>query len=132
MKAKLRIVWRAGVAAVLFLPLMAGCSSTKGIKTLADMGKDADYHDQMVRSETQRLENVRSAIEQGELWTGMTAAELVDQCGEPVIAMEEGRETVYVYKDGESTWFTPKKIYVHFDESMRLTSWKCDSSLCSN
>ena len=116
---------------VLLASLFGGCvTSHKGIKTLIDMGKDANYHDGLVQSETQRYEKVRLAIQEGEISEGISAAEFVKEYGEPVIAMKKGGQTAYVYKHGESTWFSPKKIYLYFDEAMNLIDWKCDKSLC--
>jgi hypothetical protein len=119
-----------GISAGCCLMVFAGCARVSGISTLSAMGADADYHEERVRTETERFESVRHAILENRIARGMTSAAFVREYGEPVIAMEEGGRTVYLYKPGNVSWFSSEKIYIYFDSAMILDEWNCGETAC--
>jgi hypothetical protein len=101
--------------------------SKTGIKSLMSLSSDRGDMIKEYNDETKNYENIKAAIDQGELKEGMEGAKIARQYGLPVILLEDpdSDDTRWVYKPGDVSFLDAgEKAYLTFDANQTLISWK--------
>ncbi|OGW78233.1 MAG: hypothetical protein A2Z83_00725 [Omnitrophica bacterium GWA2_52_8] len=92
---------------------------------LASVSSDAEDQDKILNQETRQFEKLRESIVDGKIVSGQTMQKVLDIAGEPVLVMNDGDELKWVYKPGNTGWFSTSKIYFWFDPEQGLVRWEC-------
>lgn len=95
-----------------------------GLNSLIAYGKSQGDMVQELKKETEKYRKVKAAIERKELKKGESAERMTAEYGEPVIVLDEGDSSKWVYKPDTSTFFDGTKIYLTFDGKDELTGWE--------
>jgi len=95
-----------------------------GLKSLMAYGKSQGDMAEELKEETEKYRKVKIAIERGELKKGESAKRMADEYGEPVIVLDEGGASKWVYKPATDTFFDGAKIYLTFDGKDELAGWE--------
>jgi hypothetical protein len=119
------------IGGVVLLWILPGCSHSKEIKTLIELGKDAGAQDEVIAGETKSFRKICEALQKKKISAGTNREKILRKYGAPVIETVKGGEKIDVYKIGSSTWFEDKKIYLTFDSSDKLLRWQSKSDACA-
>jgi hypothetical protein len=115
---------------IVLLLILPGCSHSKEIKTLIELGKDAGAQDEIVAGETKSFKKICEALQKKKIFAGTDREKILRKYGAPVIETVKDGAKTDVYKVGNSTWFDDKKIYLTFDSSDKLLRWQSQSDAC--
>ena len=97
----------------------------EGLGTLIEVGKSQKEMQKALEGETRTFNDLKEALEKGELDKALTGDEILKKYGEPVLISDEGLgKEKWMYKPGSSDHFTGTKIYLYFDEAGNLTGVK--------
>ena len=99
--------------------------SKNGLKSLMTFAKDRGSMVQEYKEETENYRKVRTALDRGMLKHGESASRIKRKYGEPVIMLpeENGKFVKWIYKPGDKTFFSERKVYLIFDENDKLLGW---------
>lgn len=99
-------------------PVMAA-GVLKRLKVISD---NMALQEKALDKEAKNYKKAEEFIDSQDVKKGLAPDFIVNRCGEPAARADHGRR--WVYKPPGSTYFKGEKIYLIFDESDRLSSWK--------
>ncbi|RKY27647.1 MAG: hypothetical protein DRP61_03705 [Candidatus Omnitrophota bacterium] len=117
---------------VILLISFTGCVSLSSLKPLIELGKSDKLKEKTLKEETENFLKIKEAIEKGELKKGLSKEEFLKDYPPPVVVIPEGNLERWVYKRGESSWFSSDKIYLFFDSEYILEDWQIKGSSLSS
>ena len=97
-----------------------------GLDTLIEVGRGQAEIQKSYAGETRIYNDVKEAVEDGEIKKGQGADEIRRKYGEPVVNipdMETGMDK-WIYKPAKSSFFKGEKIYLFFDSTGVLAELK--------
>ncbi len=99
--------------------------SKDGLKALMELSKDRAKMAEEYDTETDNYNNALKAIDKDSLPEGLSAEDVRNKLGEPVIVLSEpdGERTRWVYKNGAADYSSSEKVYLFFDKNEKLINW---------
>ncbi|HPS20185.1 MAG TPA: hypothetical protein PKY78_04265 [Candidatus Omnitrophota bacterium] len=76
------------------------------------------------KQETENYQKALGAINDQKISAGMTADDVMEMIGEPVITYNEADKIVWVYKPAKATYFSKDKIYFVFTADGAFVEYK--------
>lgn len=108
---------------------ISGCANlgqrTEILSRLIELNKNEKYKAKVIRQETINFKRVKRYINKGRIEKGISKALAVSKFGEPVLAFPEAEGQKWIYKAGNTDWFSGAKIYLLFDQDDTLINWEC-------
>jgi len=119
-RIRMRLRFLGGILLISF----TGCVSLSSLKPLIELGKSCKLKEKALKKETENFLRIKEAIERGELKKGLSKKEFLKDYPIPVVVIPEDNQERWVYKRGESSWFSSDKIYLFFNSEHILQDWQ--------
>lgn len=115
------------VAFILILLIFAGISieslfAAGEIRKLTGLSASMDRMAKEQRVEDENYQKAKEFIKGTEITEGLSKDDLMIQCGNPVVKVDNGLR--WVYKPLSSTFFKGEKIYFFFNSDGKFISWE--------
>ncbi|OGW75979.1 MAG: hypothetical protein A2Z72_04785 [Omnitrophica bacterium RBG_13_46_9] len=115
----------SGVVLTFFMQVSAISCYADGLSALIEVGKSQEEMLKAENEETERFEEIRNAVESGQIRKGDSQESVAKKYGEPIIMLkDEDYAEKWVYKPASSSWFSGIKIYLFFDKDKNLCGIK--------
>lgn len=127
--------WLRGFAFVFIFVALSGCAAfsiphDEGLRTLAAQGKEEAAKEAALRREEENYKKIKDAIAYHRLKPGMSAAQIENQFGEPVVVLGNLAEERWLYKGRNNNWFAAPKIYLVFNVDRQFVRVECANAAC--
>ena len=94
-----------------------------GLDALIEISQDQKKMEKVLRAETKSYKKVKRAVASDSIKIGDQASLISDKYGDPVVMLkEEDLTEKWIYKDGNSDFFSQEQIWLVFGEDGNLTA----------
>jgi len=92
------------------------------IRRLTGLSASMDRMAKQRQVESDNYQKAKEFIQGPEIREGLLKDDLIKQCGNPVVKVDNGSR--WVYKPSTSTYFKGEKIYLFFNSDEKLSDWE--------